>query len=102
MCSHTCTTVKREIFAVGNNSWQCKITEIKARIIRELIQPKIILCTCMLTRCNSYVYLKPKDGLPDPQGSLSELLRPRVIARVNQEVERDEQRKEQENEDPTG
>ena len=37
-----------------------------------------------------HVYLavfEPKDGLPDPQGSHSESLQPRVIARVNHEVE---------------
>ena len=32
-------------------------------------------------------YLRPKDGLPDPHGSLSSVVSPRAITRANQEIE---------------
>ena len=32
-------------------------------------------------------YLRPKDGLPDPNGSLSAVVNPQAIARANKEVE---------------
>ena len=36
-----------------------------------------------------YKYFKKKDCLPDPRGSLSLAITPRVIASVNQEVEQE-------------